>query len=96
MPNSGTVPKEDWDIRLYHIMIEAGTDGIQQQKILHKLQRSVTADVMTARLEAWFAEKKVQKFEQKTKGRPRIIWRATKLLLTEYERPTEDTKDDDE
>lgn len=96
MVSHGTVPREDWDHRLYNMMIKAGTDGIGHQSIIHRFQAIVTADMIKAKLEAWLAEQKVQKFEQRTKGRPRIIWRATKLLLTEYDRPAEKDEDDDD
>lgn len=89
MPNHGTIPKEDWDHRLYRLLIDAGTDGLAQVRILHFLQAQTNAANIRAKLEAWYAEDKVQKFEEKTKGRPRIVWRATKLLLTEYDPRTD-------
>jgi hypothetical protein len=95
MPNSGTIPREDWDHTLYNLLIRAGTNGMQHNDIVHRLQAKADTGMIKAKLEAWYAEKKVQKFEQRTKGRPRIIWQATKLLLTEYATPQEDDDDDD-
>ena len=74
----------DWTDALEQKLIDAGLTGIDHSDILRQFDRrysGVTADDITAHLEALQSEQKVQSFSIPTRGRPKRVWRATTELL---------------
>ena len=73
--------------KVRQILIEAGTAGIAQTKLVDKCRTKIwkRQDIMDI-LGSWLAASYVDKYRVKMKHskRPVIIWRATHLLLNVY------------
>lgn len=70
-------PIMDWQEELKFMLIEAGTEGINQTKLTVRFDKWKTADEIRNELEVLAAQHKVQKFIIKGRGRPKTVWRAT-------------------
>lgn len=76
----------DWRSLLVDLLVGAGTTGIKQRDIIHKLQAYADADTLIDELQSLRKQRKVQKFGLPSGprgGRPATVWRATKLILEE-------------
>lgn len=71
----------DWQEELKRLLIDAGTDGIKQSKLVKRFDHWKEADDVLAELEVLAIQHKVQKFVTHGRGRPATIWRATTLIL---------------
>lgn len=74
-------PGIDWDQNLIRFLISKGTAGVRHKDIITRFQHAANATEITARLNAWHAEDKVQQFLIKTGGRSGMHWRATTEIL---------------
>jgi hypothetical protein len=64
------------------MLLDAGASGVPRQKITARLQRYATADDITALLEEWWEDEKVDRYTVENKAaRPTTYWRATEKLL---------------
>lgn len=74
----------DWRDQLVRFLITGGTTGRSQSEILARLQDHATSALIRNELDALHLEDKVQRFDipsEITKGRAKIIWRATTKLV---------------
>ena len=71
----------DWRAGVEEFLINAGTNGRKHSDILHRFQLAADAPTITNHLEALLAERKVDRFRLKTKGRPAMYWRATTKIM---------------
>lgn len=66
-------------------LVRAGSNGLKQSEITHKMQRFADSEMLTETLDVWWHEGKVQRFTIPPKrkgGRPTRVWRATSIMLT--------------
>lgn len=69
---------------LASLLVDAGSVGLKQSEITHKMQRHADADALQETLTIWWNMGKVQRFSlpsNKKGGRPTRVWRATKALI---------------
>lgn len=67
--------------RIRNLLLDAGTSGVKQRDITHKLCHQLDAKEIMEILEKWRSVGAVQKFRlDELAHRPITMWRATKLL----------------
>jgi len=72
----------DWQEKIVQILIDAGTDGVNQSKITYYFNPNHSADEVLNELEILAAQHKVQKFVVRgQRGAPKTVWRATTEIL---------------
>lgn len=75
---------QDWRDMLADYMIKAGTVGKKKSEIVTRFQGKIGTPQITAQLDVWHLEDKVQKFDIPSPsrgGRTSVIWRATTKLV---------------